>query len=324
MKLSSNDAMAAMLSHHEALSEGVATRTRALQEAVSAGRDTARATADLLSYFASEVLPHAAAEEATIYAAGAATPGLSDVVADMTQEHRELGQLVAKLGTAGPADARHYSEQMMTLFVSHVAKENELILPVLAEGGDTDLGELLSQMQQFLREASESAKAGSGGGGAEGELLSLLLKGATELAEAGRGDSACRLAASAWSALAPSRPDLAERVGRALHKLVRSLPDEASGALAEPSSDEEVLDVRELPPAKRHSLIFSTFGQLAPGVAFVLVNDHDPKPLRYQFDAEMPGQVGWDYIEAGPKVWRVRISKRIPQPPVEVPLRRQG
>jgi uncharacterized protein (DUF2249 family) len=39
------------------------------------------------------------------------------------------------------------------------------------------------------------------------------------------------------------------------------------------------------------------------------VNDHDPKPLFYQFSAERAGEFTWDYIESGPMVWRVRIGK---------------
>ena len=40
-----------------------------------------------------------------------------------------------------------------------------------------------------------------------------------------------------------------------------------------------------------------------------LVNDHDPFPLRYQFEAERTNQFTWHYDESGPIVWRVRISK---------------
>ena len=69
------------------------------------------------------------------------------------------------------------------------------------------------------------------------------------------------------------------------------------------------LDVRELAPRLRHELIFRTFHELAPGGNFVLVNDHDPKPLYYQFQAEYAGQFSWDYLEQGPEVWRVRIGK---------------
>lgn len=46
------------------------------------------------------------------------------------------------------------------------------------------------------------------------------------------------------------------------------------------------------------------------GDAVILVNDHDPKPLYYQFEAEKPGRFGWEYVEAGPEVWRVRITRR--------------
>ncbi|MDN5789870.1 MAG: DUF2249 domain-containing protein [Micrococcales bacterium] len=69
------------------------------------------------------------------------------------------------------------------------------------------------------------------------------------------------------------------------------------------------LDVRPEPPARRHTLIFDTYGALTPGAAFELVNDHDPKPLFYQFDAEHKGEFTWDYLEQGPEVWRVRIGR---------------
>ncbi len=69
------------------------------------------------------------------------------------------------------------------------------------------------------------------------------------------------------------------------------------------------LDVRTLPPRQRHGLIFDTYDALQPGGAFVLVNDHDPKPLYYQFQAEQTGKFTWDYVEQGPEVWRVKIGK---------------
>ena len=69
------------------------------------------------------------------------------------------------------------------------------------------------------------------------------------------------------------------------------------------------IDVRTIVPLERHPLIFDTFRELPPGAAFLLVNDHDPKPLYYQFQAEMPGAFRWDYLESGPDVWKVRIGK---------------
>jgi uncharacterized protein (DUF2249 family) len=70
-----------------------------------------------------------------------------------------------------------------------------------------------------------------------------------------------------------------------------------------------VVDVRQTPPAQRHPMIFDTFASLQPGESFELVNDHDPKPLYYQFQAELAGQSDWKYLEQGPHVWRVQIGR---------------
>lgn len=69
------------------------------------------------------------------------------------------------------------------------------------------------------------------------------------------------------------------------------------------------LDVRTIVPRERHPLIFKTFDGLSQGEAFMLVNDHDPKPLLYQFKAERMGQFDWTYLEQGPEVWRVQVSR---------------
>lgn len=69
------------------------------------------------------------------------------------------------------------------------------------------------------------------------------------------------------------------------------------------------LDVRSLQPIHRHRAIFATFEALPKGECFVLLNDHDPKPLYYQFQAELSGQFEWEYLEEGPEVWRVRIAR---------------
>lgn len=69
------------------------------------------------------------------------------------------------------------------------------------------------------------------------------------------------------------------------------------------------VDLRSIAPRERHPLIFSTFRSLAAGQAMELVNDHDPKPLYHQFQAETLGRFGWDYLEADPGTWRVRITR---------------
>ncbi len=80
--------------------------------------------------------------------------------------------------------------------------------------------------------------------------------------------------------------------------------------MANTANAKKQLDVRVIPPREKHPTIFATFDALEKGTSFVLVNDHDPFPLRYQFEAERGGQYEWEYLEQGPSVWRVEISKR--------------
>ena len=70
------------------------------------------------------------------------------------------------------------------------------------------------------------------------------------------------------------------------------------------------LDVTTIMPRDRHPLIFRTFDELEKDAAFLLINDHDPKPLYYSFLHEREGLFGWEYLEQGPITWKVRISKK--------------
>jgi uncharacterized protein (DUF2249 family) len=70
------------------------------------------------------------------------------------------------------------------------------------------------------------------------------------------------------------------------------------------------LDVRVIPPRDKHPAIFRALDELASGESLLLVNDHDPRPLRYQLDAERPNTFSWEYEAEGPEEWRVRINRR--------------
>ncbi|HWI89822.1 MAG TPA: iron-sulfur cluster repair di-iron protein [Flavisolibacter sp.] len=69
------------------------------------------------------------------------------------------------------------------------------------------------------------------------------------------------------------------------------------------------LFVPELQPALKHPTIFRKFDSLNEGESFVIINDHDPKPLYYQLLAERGNIFSWDYLEQGPEVWKVHIKK---------------
>ena len=69
------------------------------------------------------------------------------------------------------------------------------------------------------------------------------------------------------------------------------------------------LDVRDLAPRERHPLIFARLDALKVGETLRLVNDHDPKPLRYQLMAEQPDMFSWEPEEQGPERWAILIRK---------------
>jgi uncharacterized protein (DUF2249 family) len=50
---------------------------------------------------------------------------------------------------------------------------------------------------------------------------------------------------------------------------------------------ETTLDVRDIPPAKRHPQIHDAFEALDSGDTLRIVNDHEPKPLFYEMQAEI-------------------------------------
>ncbi|MEX2104092.1 MAG: DUF2249 domain-containing protein [Bacilli bacterium] len=69
------------------------------------------------------------------------------------------------------------------------------------------------------------------------------------------------------------------------------------------------VNATEYPPQLKHKVIFETFDGLKPKEAMLLINDHDPRPLRYQFESIHAGAYTWEYLEEGPETFRVKISK---------------
>lgn len=319
MTITGTEAYEAMRTHHRLLSEQLDSRAAAVSEAVTAGRPHNAAVAGVIAYLAEEVLPHAVAEEETIYPAAAAARGdLIGTVNEMASEHGTLSAAAEALADlADGAAAAGQAQQIADLFAAHAAKENEVLLPALLANDDVDLAALLAQMHRRAEDAAKTGRTGkTAARDTQGALLGLLLEAGRALARANQADLACRLAAAAWAALREDRPDLAVTVTAVLHGLARRVGT-ASGQDGKPTpappsavaAGEPELDVRDLAPAQRHQTIFASYEDLAPGQGFVLVNDHDPKPLRYQFEAEHAGQFTWDSIEAGPRVWRVRIGR---------------
>jgi regulator of cell morphogenesis and NO signaling len=71
----------------------------------------------------------------------------------------------------------------------------------------------------------------------------------------------------------------------------------------------EVIDVTVIEPRLKHPTIFKHFDELKAGEEMIIHNDHDPKPLYYQLLAERGNVFSWKYLQEGPQVWEVKISK---------------
>ena len=75
------------------------------------------------------------------------------------------------------------------------------------------------------------------------------------------------------------------------------------------NNENKTMDVRPIPCSLKHGLILKTWFKLPVGDYFILLNDHDPVPLRNQFEAEFPGAFTWEHLEKGPEQFRVKITK---------------
>lgn len=69
------------------------------------------------------------------------------------------------------------------------------------------------------------------------------------------------------------------------------------------------LDATTIPPAIRHAVIFGALGAIAPGASLILLAPHEPIPLLEQLAAAQPGEWTSNAVQAGPDVWRVRLTR---------------
>jgi hypothetical protein len=142
---------------HAVLRRGVERRAGTLCEAAENGVPFQRQMAILRGYLEEKVLPHAKAEERTLYQAAAAQASGSELVRELTGEHHTLAYLAGRLRPgADGAEAAKVSEWIATLFAGHVAKVNDLLLPALTRSG-ADLAALLADMHSLQAAADATA-----------------------------------------------------------------------------------------------------------------------------------------------------------------------
>jgi hypothetical protein len=140
----------AIRAHHVELHDALRTRVSDLRTAVETGRPYDVAQRAVVDYLETELLPHAMAEEATLYTAG--DTGLTAVlVRAMREEHKGLIARVGSLRAAreGLAAASE-ATAILALFESHLWKENELLIPALVNDPKVSLSESLEGMHELV------------------------------------------------------------------------------------------------------------------------------------------------------------------------------
>lgn len=144
------EALEAMEQHHAELLGGLTARVNAVVDATAAAEAIA-ARDDLVDWCGRELIPHAKAEEIALYPAGLGFAELRPLVEAMIAEHAILVDLVEQIRTAStPPRAAGAAYALLTLFGTHLVKENEQLLPVLAESARVQLAGLLGAMREEL------------------------------------------------------------------------------------------------------------------------------------------------------------------------------
>ena len=162
-------AVEAVKDHHAQLAGALAVQVEALVDSAARGDlPGAGAASDaLVRWCRAELIPHALAEEQSMYPKAHEDPRARLLVDAMLAEHRDLIALVEAIGNAtGPVRAAANAQALRTLFDSHLVKENEQILPLLAESSEVSLADILGGMHELLggHDHAESAQAAPEGG----------------------------------------------------------------------------------------------------------------------------------------------------------------
>ncbi len=162
-------AVEAVKNHHAQLAGALAVRVEALVQAAARGDlPGAGAASDaLVRWCDAELIPHALAEEQAMYPRAQQDPRAQLLVDAMLAEHRDLVALVEALRQpSGPVRAAANAQALRSLFASHLVKENEQILPLLAESPEVSLAVILEGMHELLgaQDQGEGADAVDEGG----------------------------------------------------------------------------------------------------------------------------------------------------------------
>ncbi len=146
-------AAGAVEEHHAQMAGALALKVEALSVAARARSqsDADGVRADMVAWCRSELVPHALAEETTMYAAAGRMVEARLLVEAMLAEHQFIIGIVEELATATDmVGAAALARALRALFEVHLAKENEQILPLLVASPTVSVADLLGGMHELL------------------------------------------------------------------------------------------------------------------------------------------------------------------------------
>jgi uncharacterized protein (DUF2249 family) len=139
--------------HHAELAGSLALRVEGLVAAAARANEgvARRAQQDLVAWLQHELVPHARAEEEAMYPHAQALAEGRLLVDGMLAEHATIAATVAELADATDVvRAAVAARALQTLFEVHLAKENDLVLPLLLGAPDVSLSDVLAGMHDLL------------------------------------------------------------------------------------------------------------------------------------------------------------------------------
>lgn len=159
-------AVEAVIEHHAQLAGALARHIERLLNTAIGGDEHAsdKAQMSLIHWCENELIPHALAEEASMYPMAHEDPSARLLIDAMIAEHRGILALIEKIKAAStPILVAAKAKALGALFDSHLVKENEQILPLLAASKDVSLAKILDGMHELLGGPGQDSDTGCGG-----------------------------------------------------------------------------------------------------------------------------------------------------------------
>lgn len=153
---SAEDATAvdAIRAQHAHLAGQLHLKVAAVVEAFSAGHDLAGTRQSLFEWCSTQLVAHALTEEATLYPAALTLPAATLLLEALVSEHQSVLDLVDELrDSKDPLQTVRAATALRVVVESHLAKEDDQLLPALAEAPEISLLGLLEDMHAQLGEA---------------------------------------------------------------------------------------------------------------------------------------------------------------------------